>query len=248
MALQNFKPVEVVDGPGTLRVESDIPADLFNVVQETRLSLKNVDKTIEQVKNGAENRGVPFMWLLWPDDEPHDLMREALPDHGFHHDMTCLMMVHDLTDLGPVDLQEGSALVQITNENQLGEYSAVACSAFNWAKESWEMGREWNRHMMHHENGRKMFAVCEEGRMVAICGGKAVGKLYEVSVIATHKDVRNKGYGTAMTTHLCHEARRQGCEVAYLEATSMGAGVYSRIGFNAFDELEEYLFHPETVQ
>ncbi len=55
--------------------------------------------------------------------------------------------------------------------------------------------------------------------------------------VATSKDWRQRGYGTAVTTSAMRFAKQAGLRWAALQASAMGKGVYARLGFSAFSPL-----------
>ena len=49
--------------------------------------------------------------------------------------------------------------------------------------------------------------------------------------VGTVPDHRRRGLGAAATLAVLHEARRRGCDLAYLNPSDLGYGVYARLGF-----------------
>jgi GNAT superfamily N-acetyltransferase len=49
--------------------------------------------------------------------------------------------------------------------------------------------------------------------------------------VGTLPGVRGQGLGRAVTLAVLHEARRRGCDLAYLNPSDLGYGVYARLGF-----------------
>jgi GNAT superfamily N-acetyltransferase len=55
-----------------------------------------------------------------------------------------------------------------------------------------------------------------------------VACIADISVVPAY---RRRGFGAAITAHALTEGRKQGCAIAYLEASELGAPVYRRLGF-----------------
>jgi ribosomal protein S18 acetylase RimI-like enzyme len=59
-------------------------------------------------------------------------------------------------------------------------------------------------------------------------------------MIATLPEGRGRGIGKSMTEKLLLEAKRRVCKCCVLQASQMGEGIYKRLGFAAYGELETY--------
>jgi GNAT superfamily N-acetyltransferase len=57
---------------------------------------------------------------------------------------------------------------------------------------------------------------------------QGVAAVFGVATVPSH---RRSGLGAAVTLAVLHEARARGCDLAYLNPTDMGYGVYARLGF-----------------
>ena len=55
-----------------------------------------------------------------------------------------------------------------------------------------------------------------------------VAAVYGVGTPSRH---RRQGYGTAVTLAVLHEGRRRGCDLAFLNPSDLGRGVYAALGF-----------------
>lgn len=58
--------------------------------------------------------------------------------------------------------------------------------------------------------------------------------------VATLPDHRGNGYGAAMTLAAVEGGREQGAEVAFLQSSQMGFGVYEKLGFETVVEYREW--------
>ena len=67
--------------------------------------------------------------------------------------------------------------------------------------------------------------------------GGGVAGLYSVCTLEAY---RRRGFGTALTAHALLAARAAGCSHAILQASTEGAGIYARAGFEVFGEITEY--------
>jgi len=70
------------------------------------------------------------------------------------------------------------------------------------------------------------------------------GRVAGVYWVTTLKDVRRRGYGTAMTWRAALEGARVGCTKSYLSASAMGFPVYEKMGYRTFEEYQYWASAP----
>jgi ribosomal protein S18 acetylase RimI-like enzyme len=71
----------------------------------------------------------------------------------------------------------------------------------------------------------------EAGRPLATATLMAVDGVAAVFGVATLPGARRRGLGRAVTLAVLHEGRRRGCDLAYLNPSPLGYGVYAALGF-----------------
>jgi predicted GNAT family acetyltransferase len=62
-----------------------------------------------------------------------------------------------------------------------------------------------------------------------------------VYTIATDPSARGRGFGAAMTARVVADGTAAGCDVATLQASTMGRPIYERMGFRLVQEYDVYL-------
>jgi ribosomal protein S18 acetylase RimI-like enzyme len=84
-----------------------------------------------------------------------------------------------------------------------------------------------------------------EGRVVSTALGLAGESATGIFNVATPAEYRGRGYGAAVTSHALREGFAAGSEFGYLQSSTIGHGVYRRLGFR---DVEEYtlLSRPAT--
>jgi len=75
---------------------------------------------------------------------------------------------------------------------------------------------------------------------LAFTSGDAVG----IFNVATLVEQRGRGYASAVTVRCIQAARERGARWAYLQASSLGLGVYRRLGFDALERWRTWIAQP----
>jgi hypothetical protein len=76
-----------------------------------------------------------------------------------------------------------------------------------------------------------------EGRIVSTALGLAGEAATGIFNVATPSEYRGRGYGAAVTSHALREGFAAGSGLGYLQSSTIGYGVYRRLGFR---DVEEY--------
>jgi ribosomal protein S18 acetylase RimI-like enzyme len=213
--------------------------DTFNAVCRARLTRAGAGARIREAI--AWFSGRPFSWWVGPADAPEDLGRR-LEDGGLAASETELAMAAKLSRLR----EDGAApagleIRRVTTGEELSDYSRV--NAANWSPPDRDLVRFYELAaplLLARGSPIRLYVGYAGGAAVAASeltvGGGVVG-LYGISTLEAH---RRRGYGTAMTLRPLLDARAEGLELAVLQASDAGAGVYRRIGFAEFGAITEY--------
>jgi ribosomal protein S18 acetylase RimI-like enzyme len=218
-----------------------LPCDTFNMVCRARLEAGLADARVREVVAHFARSKRPFAWWHSPWDQPADLGRR-LEDAGLVLDETDLAMAADLVRLRvETALPAGLRIGRARTPAALQHFAAVV--AANWSPpDSWVL-RFYELAapvVLTEESPLWYFVGYLEGVPVAsaeVVFGGGVAGLYSVCTLEAY---RRRGFGTALTAHALLAARAAGCSHAILQASTEGAGIYARAGFEAFGEITEY--------
>lgn len=158
-------------------------------------------------------------WHVWV--PPANPAAEALGRAGLHAEGSTPAMGLGLGD-GPLT-PPGIPLEQLPSQEELIPLNAEA-----FAPESGLELQAWHSQPHAHVH---VLGVHEGGRLVV--GGLAhdVAGTAGIYLVATALSARGRGLATELIRGLLIHARDRGCTAAVLQATTLGHGVYQRLGF-----------------
>jgi GNAT superfamily N-acetyltransferase len=89
--------------------------------------------------------------------------------------------------------------------------------------------------------GATVYVGYAEGHPVTSGFGVRSGRTIGVFTIATTPEARGRGFGAAMTARVVADGAAAGCDVAALQASSMGRPIYERMGFRLVQEYDVFI-------
>ena len=222
-------------------VDSGLPCDTFNFVCRSRLAQDTARERIRATIDHFAAAGRPFSWWLNPGDQPLEL-GEFLLDAGLQRAETELAMAADLGKLRHSEHSpDGLQIRRVRTAAQLRDFANIL--AANWAPPNSEVLRFYEltaSALLANDSALWQYVGYLGEAPVATAeltmGGGVVG-LYNV---CTQVDYRRRGFGTALTLIPLLDARAHGYLTAVLQASTDGASVYTRVGFQAFGQVTEY--------
>ena len=222
-----------------VRTECGMDCDTFNAVCRARLEPADAARRIGEAI--AWFSGRPFSWWVGPSDAPEDLGLR-LEDSGLAAAETELAMAARLSALRAADEKpDGLEIRRVRTPSELSDFARV--NAANWTPPDPAVVRFYALAaplLLATGSPIRLYVGYSEGEAVAaseltVAGG--VAGLYGVSTLAPY---RRRGFGAAMTLRPLVDARAEGVDLAVLQASAAGAGVYRRVGFEEFGGITEY--------
>lgn len=222
-----------------VRTECGMDCDTFNAVCRARLAPGATSRRISRAIEWFAGR--PFSWWVGPADVPWDLGRR-LADAGLTGSETELAMSARLSKLradGPE--ADGLEIRRVATARGLADFASVV--AANWWPPDENVVRFYELAaplLLALGSPIHAYVGYAGGEAVAaseLTVGGGVAGLYGIATLEAH---RRRGYATAMTLRPLLDARAEGLELAVLQASAAGAGVYRRVGFEEFGGITEY--------
>ena len=223
-----------------------VPHGLFNQAYGARFTTATAESRIAAITTQACERGVPLLWRVGPDSRPADLGDRLLQSGFIHVDRAAGMAVNldeieapacaDYVTLRPV-----RSLADLELWNDIGAegfempgFAAASCLAMHATLGLGSDSSHWP-YLAELDN--------EPVAMAALTLFAGVACL---QTLATRAQARNRGLGTALTSHIMAEGRRRGFEVGVLQASALGHSVYEKLGFREVCHIDEYLLEPDA--
>lgn len=242
---------EVEDTPELLRYVSGIPIPEYNGVIRARfapgLPPEKLAARIAAAITPFAARRQPFFWWIGPTTQPADL-GSRLAAAGFSQAGDGPGMAADLHALredGPVP--PGLEIVRVGENGTLRHWVETAGAGYGEPEPILAA-----RYRVHLDLGLgeslplQRFLAYLDGQPVAISAlflAAGVAGVYEVATIPA---ARRRGIGAAVTLAPLRFARALGYRIGVLQASEMGLGVYSRLGFRQYCAFSIYAWAPSA--
>jgi GNAT superfamily N-acetyltransferase len=219
----------------------------FNGVVSNRLPANQAGQKIQEILAYFKSRGVTgFTWWIQSEAEPGELGGH-LRASGFVYRKDTPGMAVDLMKLNERGTYpKGLRIERVQDFSTLMKWARTMTAGFP-LPQSWEndmlslfldVGFDLPlRHYLGYLNGRPVSTA-------SLFLGAGVAGVYN---IATVFEARKQGVGAAMTLTSLREARRLGCRVGVLQSSEMGFGLYKKLGFEKYCDMDHYFWAEEGV-
>lgn len=206
------------------------PARLFN--QIVPIDDSATDGAVADAVDRARRRGDRFCVVLR--DRIDDRLRNGLLDLGLTAGGSSLpgMALDPIPGTGPPP-PDGLDIGLIHDDAGLDEHALVASAAFGVPE---PVGRLVTGRRLWERPGCAVYLGSADGRPVTTGFTVRTGRTIGLYAIATLAEARGRGFGTAMTWRAIADGRAAGCDVAVLQASTMGRPIYERLGFRLVTE------------
>ena len=225
---------------------TNIQSGLFNSIMDARLEPEQAQATIQAILTDATRRKIPLLWWTGPTTRPVDL-GDRLVAHGFQLEDDGSGMAVDLTDLDEsLPTPAGFSIQLAQGEAAFEHWVRVMFTGFEVPDDSATASRAaWLQLLKITDPDKVMvYTGWLEDQAVA-CSllflEAGVAGLYAVATVPA---ARRKGVGGMMTLHPLLHARSLGFRAGILQASEMGKGVYSSVGFKDYCQIRSYRWKP----
>jgi GNAT superfamily N-acetyltransferase len=138
-------------------------------------------------------------------------------------------MTLPVRDAVRIEPPEGVELFRVEDPALLDELVEVDAAAFGGEP---DVVRRFLPDAVLDDAAQRVYAARVDGRLVAAGESTTLDGVMGVFGIATLPEFRRRGIGAALTSYLMQD-RAHEADVAFLDASDLGLGVYLRLGFDA---------------
>lgn len=227
-----------------VRVDCGLPSDTFNVTVMLKQQLQMSDMAIiDEAVHYFTKKNFPMALWCWEDSG--SVTYSTLRTAGLAEAETNIAMHADLERLHPEKNQLHSFTIrEATSPEEVLAFGEVLAGLFGSSEEAVYVRAYFNQLSPLINASRDSAMKLYIGRFhqeVVSCGSllftnDSVG-IYD---IATKREFRGRGFGSAMFSHLLAEARQQPVRNIVLLASPDGINIYRRAGFEPVGEVKVF--------
>ncbi len=230
--------------PDFMRFISGLAFPLCNAIFRARLAGSDLDEQVESLIAPIKERNLPMFWWTGPATQPANLAA-TLEAHGLSHADSSPGMAMDLSTLQPEDLPDELTIERVSSIAMVRQWSGPFAEAFDIPDFVVNFFEDAFTHIGFDEDQPyRNYLGFWKGEPVACSScfvGAGVAGIYNV---ATRKQARGCGIGSALTKYPLLEARNRGYRVGILHASEMGYPVYLNMGFKEYCRVNAYIWQP----
>lgn len=217
-----------------------IPAPMINNATRVRLSEEQADDKLAAIIAEAQARGVAMRWWLGPGTQPADI-GERLKKRGFSHIQLAGMAI-TLSDMQAPSTEPALRVERVRDSGQLAAWCRVLAAGFSVSQDAADgFGRAFEVVGLDSP-GWHLYLAYLDGKPVAASsmylGARAAG-IYNVATLPV---ARGNGAGAAVSYAPLQDACQAGYQIATLQASKLGYGVYRRLGFEEICTFDLYVW------
>jgi GNAT superfamily N-acetyltransferase len=241
---QNFffrsMAIACLEQEGLFATSMGINEKYLNSVISTNLSAEKLKVAIPGIIAFFAERNVPWIWQVSPFMKPSTLS-SLLLSHGFTYGESFAVMGRACALPLPVMNLPGGEIRAISAHKDFDAWVLPLGEGFESTEEKTAQFRTLTERIpyggaeaFHHY---VLFTANGPVAAATLSITKYGARLDNIAVRTTEQ---RKGFGTAITLHLLHEAARFGAEYCFLDSSEEGAVLYKKLGFTEYYSVDAY--------
>lgn len=241
----DLKNVRYTENENFYRFSTGIPFFLVNGILNTKIPPEIAEETIKELLLSYKERKLPFYWFVGPLSKPNnlgELLRKENP--SFLEVLPGLALnLNELSD-EKRDLPN-ITIKKVQDYETFKQFVEVFVEAFEVPKDLLFdfLLESLSLVYLSANSATNAFLAYYNGRPVASSIGFYGSGVIGLYGIATLKEARGNGIGSAITLTPLYEAKKLGYEIGVLHSTEMGLNMYKRIGFKEYIQIERFIWN-----
>jgi ribosomal protein S18 acetylase RimI-like enzyme len=217
-----------------------LPDSFVNAVFRTRADPDNVDQIIEETLTRVRTRSVTtFSWWTESGSQPTDLGKYLLA-HGLAYTDGPPGMAADLLALNEdLSVPAGLMIERVEDSETLKKWAYASIIGFGLPETYVDAWSDLFAGLGFELPLRNYIGILD-GEPVATTELFLAAGVAGIYVVTTVPEARRRGIGAALTLAALREARAMGYRIGILHSSSMGLGVYRRLGFEQYCKMGHY--------
>ena len=217
-----------------------------NGVLRTTFTTTNEDSVhskIQQIiRYFARYKITDISWRIGPTTIPVNL-HTYLEAHQFQYRFTTHCLARQISaNLPTRKLPIGLSITEVTDQASLRIKNDVERDGFESSR---QVGKQYYQTYLFQGFGpgtaRQHYIGWLYDKPVAVCALLFYAGVAGIYGVTTLPAARRRGIGAAITIHALYEAQRAGYAIAVLSPTTMSEGIYRRLGFVEYCQLQHYV-------
>ena len=233
--------IKITENEEFIRVDSMLPSDTFNICVIKNGKSTKKENILKENTDYFNKKSYPAAVWIWDDNSASE---EKIAENGFGLSEKETGM-YIKSEKIPEKYQELEHFIikRVTSDREMEDFSKVISSIFGATEEAHYVNEEYGilKKEKIYNSPDMVFYVGYYNKEPVSCGtvyktAESTG-IYDVAVKESH---RKKGLGSAMFAYLMTEAKKNGTEYCILQASSDGAGIYRKMGFDEVCNIDIY--------
>lgn len=241
----SISTMELIPEPDVIVVRSKISDDTFNYVIFAKFTKENVLEKATHIIQLFKTQNLPFSWWIGESDSPSTLSNTLL-NLGLtfkEQDAGMFLALENFSNASfetpPLEFQKIHSL------QGLKDFSQVLIDLGGNVQIFDLIYKKIPLHLLQKDSPFEMHIAYLDKKPIVtgiLVFHENVAGIY---YIATVKNQRKKGYGTAMMQYLLNRAKTKGFSSAVLQSSHEGKNLYQRLGFTQCCVFNEYSWNPK---
>lgn len=232
--------MQLIFEPDVTVVKSDLQHQYYNNILSARFTPENAQSRVQHVLTHFEQNKTPINWWLTETDTPKNL-GAILETSGLILDNELPGMYLELDQFQISTTPDELHLERVLSTPQLENFARVLSAAKHLPNPFEILYSKIPPILFQEGAAQELYIGYVQEEPVVIGMLMLHANVAGIYSVATIPKCRNKGYGTAMSSHLINRAKNADYQICTLQSSKLGEGIYRRLGFHTCTHYQKYI-------